>query len=101
MKLDTNKIYYLAAPLTSCGDITKNYENEQGYYATLKAIKTKSGLIRPLSALPDARVCDMDWAEADGIILCPGWENSKGCQEERAYAEHMGMEIVEYEELFA
>ena len=112
MKLDTNKIYYLAAPLTSCGDITKNYENEQGYYATLRAIKTKAGLIRPLSALPDARVCDMDWAEAmqkcrallsvaDGIILCPGWERSKGCKEERAYAEHMGMEIVEYEELFA
>ena len=34
------------------------------------------------------------------IILCPGWEHSKGCQEERAYAELIGMEIVEYEELF-
>ena len=113
MKLEHDKIYYVAAPLTSCGNIDANYFNENYYHAKISdLVKGSCGLIRPLSALPDARVSDMDWAEAmqkcrallavaDGIILCPGWENSKGCQEERAYAEHMGMEIVEYEDLFA
>ena len=113
MKLEHDKIYYVAAPLTSCGNIDANYFNENYYHAKISdLVKGSCGIIRPLAALPDARVCDMDWAEAmqkcrallsvaDGIILCPGWEESTGCQEEYQYAKHAQMEIFEVGRMLA
>lgn len=29
----------------------------------------------------------------DGLLLCKGWENSRGCRLEKEYAEELGMEI--------
>lgn len=41
---------------------------------------------------------DLNWIidNADGIVLLPGWENSKGAKTEKALAECLGLEIEYY-----
>lgn len=36
--------------------------------------------------------------ECDTILLCPGYENSQGCQMELALATWAGIEVVRYED---
>lgn len=40
---------------------------------------------------------DLAWicAEAEGVALLPGWQNSKGAKAERAAAEALGLEVIE------
>lgn len=47
--------------------------------------------------LRDALGADLAWicAEAEGIALLPGWENSKGATAERATALALGLEVIE------
>ena len=108
MILETGKIYYLAHPLTTFGDVYRNYESEADIASIINP-DGEIGLIRPLECLPNVDSCDLETAEimercfallriADGIILCPGWEHSIGCQEEAAYARHAGMDIIIYED---
>lgn len=46
--------------------------------------------LREALGLDLAYIC----AEADGVALLPGWENSKGARAERAAAEALGLEII-------
>lgn len=32
--------------------------------------------------------------DCDAILMCDGWENSKGCRIEKKFAEEMGLEIL-------
>ena len=114
MNLDTEKSYYLSHPLTTSGDIGENYEKEQKCRNKIIAELPESkrcGIIRPLICLPDVRTCDIDQKTAmekciallqvcEGIILCPGWESSKGCQQEFNYAKDTGKEIIYFDELW-
>lgn len=108
MILETGKIYYLAHPLTTFGDVYRNYESEEDIASIINP-DGEIGLIRPLECIPHVDSCDLDPEKimeicfallrtADGIILCPGWEHSIGCQEEAAYARHAGMDVIVYED---
>jgi hypothetical protein len=49
--------------------------------------------------LREALGADLAWicAEADGLMLLPGWRNSKGALAEVATAKALGLHIAEYE----
>lgn len=111
MKLDPGKSYYLAHPLTSVGSIDYNYKSESMCYTEIIMNNNAARIVRPLKCLPDARMVDVDQKTAmekciallqvcEGIILCPGWESSKGCQEEFKYAKDTGKEIIYFDELW-
>lgn len=110
MKLDPNKVYYLAHPLTTSGDMSKNYLNEIMWHGIINP-DDEFGIVRPLACLPSVFTSDMDQVTAmqkrfallgicDGIILCPGWRDSTGCREEYQYAKHAQIDIIEIDQLF-
>lgn len=48
-----------------------------------------------------ALAVNLDWIcqHADGVVLLPGWENSKGSLAERAAAEALGLEVLLFDEI--
>lgn len=48
-------------------------------------------------SLREALAADLAWicAEADAVVLLPGWKNSKGATAERATAIALGLEVFE------
>lgn len=109
--LDPEKVYYLSHPLTTYGKVEINYAKEELAAGMIEDLNEGDcGLIRPLVCLPDVRITSMDQETAmqkciqllsiaDGIILCPGWKLSSGCQQEFNYAKDQGKEIVFFEDL--
>jgi len=105
MKLDKSKIYYLAHPLTTGGrSIEENRKLERDSWWNLKKdYGDELCLVRPLDLIP------RDWDEVDaweacidllsicqGIILCPGWEESDGCCKEKNYASLNNLSVINY-----
>lgn len=124
--LDPTKTYYLAHPATSCGEYWENMVDENACFLLLqreygKAIGMSRGelislietrfepitMIRPLRTIPPTmtdhdeamRRCFHFLAGCDAIILCGNWQESKGCQMEKEYAELLGLEVLTYEEV--
>lgn len=95
-----DKIWYLSHPLTTCGDMKDNYEDERVVAAFLYGERFEH-LVRPLDLLPEdreKRECARTWhlllQACDGIILSGEWENSEGCLAEYRMAKAFGMDII-------
>lgn len=112
-KLDTNKIYYLSHPLTSCGTVKENYMHEEKCAIQIRLLEINNcetyefyHLIRPLEILPSSFNVDEAMSRCikllsacDGIIMSGKWEHSNGCLTEMEYAKKYGLEIIYYEDL--
>lgn len=125
-KLDPTKIYYVAHPATSCGDYWDNQYSESECFIKMQAIYGESiGMskreiidaieirlepiktIRPLKKIPSMMTDDDDVMDrcfqllsaCHAIVLCGDWKNSKGCLQEKEYAERLGLEVLTFEEV--
>lgn len=102
IKFDTSKIYYLAHPCTGgpyCEKDNRQMESINSSY--LSIVNPEIKLVRPLTIIPK----DMDYDIAmnrcyklldacDVILLCDGWDKSKGCLLEYEYATKHDIEII-------
>jgi hypothetical protein len=93
---------YIAGPMTGYDDFNFDAFNEAAAFLRSEDID----VINPAENF-DGRQ-DLPWqtylrkaitqvAESDGVILLPGWEDSKGAQLERHIAQELGLVIHEYE----
>lgn len=65
-----------------------------GTSGDLKEIEKKGFSLREALGADLKFIC----AEADAIVLLPGYENSKGARAELATSEALGLEVIEYED---
>lgn len=108
MKFKDNKeirpetLYYLSHPYTTYGNIEVNRSNALKYEVEL-CNEMDTIVINPLSLpMPDDHDKAMDkclklLSACDGIIMCPGWEKSRGCCIELDFAIDRKMDIIEIE----
>jgi len=101
------KLFYFAHPYS--GNCEENFRlaNER----TIKLLNAGYHIFSPIShSHPLQMVQDNSYkfwlcldktimSRCDGIILAPGWKDSKGCQVERKWFESMGLPILEYEKM--
>ena len=94
------KRYYISHPYT--GDEEKNKMDADRIRAALKEAHPDICFINPLGMFGDK---DTDYCTAladamellslcDGVILCPGWEESCGCRAEKAFAMQQGIKVM-------
>lgn len=104
--LNTSLLYYLSHPYTSFGDPILNISESvkrQIDIVNLMDIK----IINPIVLLP-LGLCEeiaMDkcrslYEACEAIILCPGWNKSKGCKEEYWWAKNDGKPIYIYDDQY-
>lgn len=98
------KRYYISHPFT--GNEEKNKADADRIRAALKHANPEICFMNPLGMFGNK---DTDYCTAladamellsvcDGIIFCPGWEDSTGCRAEKAFAMQQGIEIMHLEE---
>ena len=96
--MDKNKLYYLSHPYTTFGDLKKNIISakviEFGLF-THHDLKVVNPIVLPLGSNNDEAMgkCRHLYNACDAIILCEGWEQSKGCMEEYRWALEEGKPI--------
>lgn len=89
--IDNKKLFYLSHPFTSHGDPEKNKGRALLIEYQLKA-KFGIKIINPINLLVDRTneeamaICRHLFDACDGIIMCPNWEKSAGCQVEYCWA---------------
>lgn len=103
-------VYYMAHPYT--GDEFANFERATVCAAEL--IKLGYVIHSPIShghyfeqrlsgktwvGMMAFDIATLDGGNWVGLILCPGWEKSKGCLVEKAWFEERGLLILYYEDL--
>lgn len=87
-------VVYLAGPIRS----VKNYKKVFSAWEsklTGAGYKVLNPATLPLGMSDRAYmpICLQMIEQADIVAFMPGWENSSGCQLERAYAEYQGKEL--------
>jgi len=98
--MDKNKLYYLSHPYTSCGDPDRNKVNSVMIDTALTHFN-KLSVINPIGFLPKLsdeeamKKCRAIYNACDAIILCEGWEQSKGCNTEYGWAIEDGKPIYQ------
>lgn len=88
------KNIYLAGPITGVPDFMDRFADGEAYLAKIENAHVFSPA-RATAALPKAHMTRQDFMElglcilrmCGTIALLPGWEESKGCLMEKAYAE--------------
>ena len=97
--LDTSKVYYLSHPFTSYGNPVQNQLSAAHIQMEL-TIRYKINIINPIVLLPfgipndPAMVkCKHLYNACDVVILCPGWEQSTGCNEEDQWSINDGKPV--------
>lgn len=89
--IDESKLCYLSHPYTSFGDPDKNRVRSIIIETALVHFN-KLNIINPIGFLPmmddveAMRRCRLLYDACDVLILCEGWEQSKGCKEEYRWA---------------
>lgn len=90
---------YISGPITG----NPNYKEQ---FAAISRKMAKDGHIvvdpsvetEGLSPRDYMRISLARLESADEILLLPGWENSKGANIEKLYAEYIGLRVREYKE---
>ena len=98
------KKYYLSHPYT--GNETENIASARRKKVMILASFTDALLINPLDfflgideVLTHAEVMEKAiflLKDCDAMILCAGWQDSKGCQEEYVYAKENGIRVIPF-----
>lgn len=90
--IDKSKLYYLSHPYTTYGNPEKNRVKALIIGMALNELHSLS-IINPIVALPVGlddeeamKKCRHLYNACDALILCDGWEKSKGCNEEYWWA---------------
>jgi len=101
------RLWYMAHPYSDNPERNFDLANERAS----RLVKKGFHLYSPISHThPIHMVAGMPWEFwmdfdesfmkiCDGIILCPGWENSKGCNIERKFFQDHGKDVLLYEEI--
>ena len=107
---------YLAGPMRGLPEF--NFPAFNAAAARLREIgytvfnPAEKGYEKEISEFPDLQeslafrrkvfALDMEYIalEADIVVLLPGWEKSKGACAEKALAEAIGLDILEYQHVF-
>lgn len=93
-------LYYISHPFT--GNPVENLRKAKEIKNKLQTVYPDVCFLSPLdefgaySDLPYPKVlalCLELLSRCDGIVLCEGWEKSKGCNAEYAFAIQQGLEI--------
>lgn len=90
--MNKNFLYYLSHPYTSFGDPVVNKQSAKHIELVLQSLHGIS-IVNPIVLIPDGETyqtamkrCRSLYDACDAIILCPGWDKSKGCTEEYQWA---------------
>ena len=99
---------YLSGPITGTEDYKDRFEF--GEAKVHQKFKDKARAINPVKIgeqLPEKisydeimQICFDTIRACDVVLLMPGWEDSKGCNQEYGYAIGIGKEVVRWEEWF-
>ena len=98
------KKYYLSHPYT--GNETENIASARRKKVMIQASCMDALVINPLDffldldeVLTHAEVLEKAiflLKDCDAMILCAGWQDSKGCQEEYVYAKENGIRVIPF-----
>ena len=99
---------YLSGPITGTEDYKDRFEFgeikvNQKFRNTARAInpvKIAEQLPSTISYEAIMQICFDTINSCDIVLLMPGWEDSKGCNQEYGYAIGIGKEVVKWEEWF-
>jgi hypothetical protein len=96
--MDKDKLCYISHPFTSFGDPDKNRVSSLIIETALTHFN-KLKVVNPIGFLPNMndeeamRRCRLFYDACDVLILCEGWEQSKGCKIEYGWALEDGKPI--------
>ena len=99
---------YLSGPITGTEDYKDRFEFgeikvNQKFRNTARAInpvKIAEQLPQNITYEAIMQICFDTINSCDIVLLMPGWEDSKGCNQEYGYAIGIGKEVVKWEEWF-
>ena len=99
---------YLSGPITGTEDFKDRFEFgeikvNQKFRNTARAInpvKIAEQLPENITYEAIMQICFDTINSCDIVLLMPGWEDSKGCNQEYGYAIGIGKEVVKWEEWF-
>lgn len=100
---------YVAGPITDPDMAVVRQRCEDACRAGMRIVEAGhsvyvphwSGLLPESFEIPHERWLEQDFEWLDGcggIVLLPGWENSKGAKMELARAQHFGLKVFHYSE---
>ena len=100
---------YLSGKITGlpCEEYTRNFQRAEQHYKSagfevINPVKIGEALLKlhPEATYEDFMLRDLEALQScTHIALISGWENSPGAAREKAEAERLGLEIMQYREI--